>query len=207
MSPKKLMKRQDFIRKLLFLDTGGGIVSRLRGKGGPAGSLPGGERLSFTFMRPPHALLEPAFLAECTACGLCIEVCPDAVLIKGDDVLVGRGTPLFDPSLGSCTACDLCVEACADGALLPNEDAKMGKAIFLASNCLLTRGEACSACLDSCPEEGAISIEDKSVLINAENCTGCAFCFHACPSEPKSIELRGRPPLPLRAHPVEKANG
>ncbi len=71
---------------------------------------------------------------------------------------------------------------------------------------LLHRRSVCTKCVEACPL-GAKAIESVptgGISVHVEACTGCGFCVHACPTEPKSLHLEGRPPVPLRGHPRPK---
>ena len=82
-----------------------------------------------TFIRPPGAVDEDAFLATCIKCGQCIQVCPYHSLSLLDiNEFSSIGTPFVDARDRGCYLCDLfpCILACPSGALnhditLPNE--------------------------------------------------------------------------------------
>ncbi len=79
----------------------------------------------------------------------------------------------------------------------------MGRAVWHAETCLSSQEITCVACVTSCPE-GSAAIEagpGLGIVIHPEACTGCGFCYHACPTVPKSLHLEGRPPVPLKGHP------
>ncbi len=196
------MDRLGFIRKLFLVDQGVEAVNALRGKRA-AETEPVQRVVPFTFLRPPGAPLEPTFLARCTRCDLCRDACPEHIIIKATEPLMGRGTPIVDPSRAPCTECGECIEACPDQALLPGEDRRMGRAIWHAETCISAVSVTCTACVDACPE-GAKAIEaivTGGIAVHPEACTACGFCVRACPTDPKSLHLEGRPPVPLRGHP------
>ena len=197
------LDRGGFLRKLFLLDAGAEAAHTVREgwKADRSGTAP--KTIPFTFFRPPGAPLEPTFLARCTRCDLCLEACPERIIIKAADPLMGQGTPIVDPGLGPCTECARCIEVCPDKALLPREDRRMGRAVWHGETCLSAEKITCTLCVEACPE-GALAIEvipSGGIQIHAVRCTGCAFCYHACPTEPKSLHLEGRPPVPLRGHP------
>ena len=160
-------------------------------------------RILFTFLRPPGAPLEPTFLARCTRCDLCAEACPERIIVRATEPSIGLGTPIVDPAIGPCTQCGKCMEACPDASLLPTEDMRMGRAIVHNETCLSAQEIRCTLCIESCPVgEAAIrAVPGRGIVVSWDACTGCAFCLHACPTEPKSIHLEGRPPVPLKGHP------
>jgi len=132
-----------------------------------------------------------------------MDACPEHIIIKAEDELMGEATPIIDPSVAPCTMCNKCIEACPDEALLEDEDKRMGRAIWDAETCLSRDAIECTKCIESCPL-GEVAIEavaGTGIVIHPETCTACGFCYHACPTDPKSIHLEGRPPVPLRGHP------
>ena len=194
------MDRTSFLRKLFMIDSGMEAVNTIR-NGGSRFKAP--QQIPFTFLRPPGAPLEPTFLARCTRCDLCAEACPERIIIKASEPLMGRGSPIVNPAIAPCTECGKCIEACPDGALLPDEDRRMGRAVWHAETCLSAHTIECTLCVAACPEgQAAIeAVQLGGILIHNEACTGCGSCYHACPTDPKSLHLEGRPPVPLRGHP------
>lgn len=186
------MDRGAFLRRLLFVDT---VKEVSRTAAPPAGV--------HRFLRPPGALIEPAFLKVCTRCPLCREACPEGIILPATEPIEAPGSPVVDLSAGSCTACMKCVEVCPVGALLPTEDLRMGSAVVHAETCLSSVTLACRACLESCPlgERAIRAVPTGGIEVLAENCTGCGLCFGACPTDPKSVTVRGRSAVPLRGHP------
>ncbi|MCF7223376.1 ferredoxin-type protein NapF [Marilutibacter chinensis] len=133
--------------------------------------------------RPPWALAEAGFLDACTACGACIDACPEAVLARG-----GGGYPVFDPGRGECTFCGDCATHCGTGALhrvagMPpwNWSATVGDA------CLSRGGVACQVCQDACPEQAIalppVSGGRREPRIDTARCSGCGACVPVCPAD------------------------
>ena len=191
------MDRGAFLKRLLFVDT----VREVSRKASPP---PGVHR----FLRPPGALIEPAFLKVCTRCPLCREACPEKILVAATEPLEAPGSPVVDLSRGSCTKCMKCVEACPTGALLRSEDLRMGTAVVCAETCLSSVTPVCRRCLDACPlgERAIRAVPTGGIEVLADACNGCGFCFAACPTDPKSITVRGRSAVPLRGHPRPPAS-
>ena len=82
---------------------------------------------------------------------------------------------------------------CPSGALVPVRRAtevQMGVAVIDAARCLPHRGEKCSVCLDRCPIQGALRLDDKGRPVVQDTCTGCGICEYYCPTEPTSIRVR-----------------
>ena len=201
------MDRTSFLKKLLLIEGGKDALNELRGgPGSVAADYRVGPRVPFTFLRPPGALMEPSFLARCTRCDQCALACPEHIILVSTEPLIGLGTPIVNTAIGPCTHCGKCIEVCADGALLPDEDPRMGRALWHAETCLSATEISCTKCVEACPL-GAAAIETVAtggITIHAERCTGCGFCVKACPTQPVSLHLEGRPPVPLRGHPRPK---
>jgi Fe-S-cluster-containing hydrogenase component 2 len=60
----------------------------------------------------------------------------------------------------------------------------------------------CGDCLEVCPEEGAIALQEEKVIINRELCTNCAACMPACP-EGAIYEVEAAPVAAERAKPAQ----
>ena len=70
--------------------------------------------------RPPHAVSESEFIAGCTKCDACIEVCPPhAIFRTPDSEGMLAGLPIIDALTQPCLMCsDLpCVPVCEAGVL------------------------------------------------------------------------------------------
>src|SRR5213075_1507266 len=84
------------------------------------------------WFRPPGAASEVAFLAACTRCGDCIDVCPVHAILKmpANGGGLAAGTPYIDPTTRACIACEdmPCANACETGALtaIPWSQVHMG---------------------------------------------------------------------------------
>lgn len=169
------------------------------------------------FHRPPGAIDEISFTAQCTKCNACIEACPPKTLAPLTGVF-GKAfeTPVVDPNLGGCTMCEdrPCATACSiDGAniieaLLP---VKMGHAVVHRNSCRSHIGEECSLCIDVCPVENVIAHDWRKIpMIDRSTCTGCGLCVNSCPVDPAAISiipLKDRPPKPSQPSQDQKAQG
>ena len=60
----------------------------------------------------------------------------------------------------------------------------------------------CGDCLEVCPEEGAIVLQEDKAIINRELCTSCAACLPAC-SEGAIYEVEAAPMVAEQAQPVQ----
>ncbi len=150
------------------------------------------------FFRPPGALDEMAFLAACTRCSECIDVCPAHAIARAPTRTgLAAGTPVMHLSIEPCTVCDdiPCAAACPTDALILPERGWEGYAIarleLVPETCIPFHGDACSACVSACPlgEVAIASDEAGRPVIKAEGCVGCGVCVRACPTSPPSLKL------------------
>lgn len=158
-------------------------------------------------LRPPGALPENDFAAQCIKCGQCANACPYDTLkmaTAGSDMPIG--TPYFEPRKVPCYMCpDIpCVPPCPTGALSHSlkdiNKARMGLAVIDEENCLSWLGLRCEVCYRVCPVKGkAITVENHPrkiskhamfvPLVHAEHCTGCGLCEQACPTQVAAIRI------------------
>jgi ferredoxin len=156
---------------------------------------------------PPGSAGIENFTKKCTACSLCISVCPNNVLIPSlrEYGLSGIMQPRLDYHKSFCTyECIKCLDICPTGALLPlaleaKKLTQLGKAVFIKDNCIVkTEKTACGACSESCPTKAVhmIPFEGKLVIPETKDeiCIGCGHCEFACPTTPyKAIFVDGNP--------------
>ncbi len=149
---------------------------------------------------PPGALSARDFTRHCTACQLCVSVCPNEVLRPSTD-LMKLMQPEMSYERGYCRPeCTKCGEVCPAGAIHPITAAdksatQIGHAVWIKKNCIpLTDGVECGNCARHCPA-GAIQMvpsdpqqEDspKIPVVNTERCIGCGACENLCPARPFS---------------------
>ena len=149
---------------------------------------------------PPGSASLRNFTKHCTACQLCVSVCPNGVLRPSTDLLT-----LMQPEVsyerGYCRPeCTSCSDVCPAGAILPitKEDksaTQIGHAVGIDKNCVVITDEVeCGNCARHCPV-GAITMIDqdpdaldsrKIPMVNVERCIGCGACENLCPSRPFS---------------------
>jgi len=163
---------------------------------------------------PPGALSIQNMKSKCTACQLCVSVCPNNILRPSDKL-----STLMQPEMsfehGFCRPeCVECSLVCPTGAIRPVTTAdksalSIGWAVWIKENCVVNRDEVqCKACENHCPT-GAITLLDnnsagnsnslKIPAIDKERCIGCGACEYHCPARPFSaIYVEGH----LRHHSI-----
>ncbi len=162
-----------------------------------------GKTFHPALIRPPGALGEREFLKRCTACGLCMKICPTGGLqpTLTEAGLEGLWTPRLVPLVGHCDyTCNLCGQVCPTGAIQPlsveeKQKVCIGLAQFDTTRCIpYTYGRDCIICEEQCP------IPDKAIYalevevrdrngqtktihqphVDLAKCIGCGVCEHAC---------------------------
>lgn len=149
---------------------------------------------------PPGAQGQKNFSSSCTACQLCVSVCPNNILCPSGKLLT-----LMQPEMsyerGYCRPeCTECSQVCPAGAIKKITPAdktaiSIGQAIWVKDNCIVNRDNLqCTACERNCPTSAitlvALHPDDKKSLkvptVNKELCIGCGACEYYCPSRPFS---------------------
>lgn len=149
---------------------------------------------------PPGARSLRNMAAHCTACQLCVSVCPNGVL-RPSTKLETLMQPEASYERGYCRPeCTKCSEVCPAGAIrkitVADKSAiQVGHAVWVKENCVpLTDGVKCGNCARHCPS-GAIQMvpsdpddADSPLIpvVDTERCTGCGACENLCPARPFS---------------------
>ena len=157
-------------------------------------------------IRPPGALAERDFLKRCTACGLCMKICPTGCLQPslGEAGLEGLWTPMARAAHRTLRVrlhpLRPGVPTGAIGRLTVNEKhkVKIGIAVLDHSRCIpFAYGRDCGTCVEACPfPEKAIRLVDVEITVNdgmrqqtkvvsqpmvdPDRCTGCGGCVKEC---------------------------
>jgi ferredoxin len=160
---------------------------------------------------PPGSISIERFTSLCTACHLCVSVCPSRVLSPSllEFGPSGLMQPRLDFRASYCNfECTLCSQVCPTGAILPliPEDKKrtqLGVTRFIKENCVVvTDNTNCGACSEHCPTKAVRMVPYPNPLnralfipeVHADYCIGCGACEHACPTKPfKAICVDGNP--------------
>ncbi|HEY6222998.1 MAG TPA: 4Fe-4S dicluster domain-containing protein [Gemmatimonadales bacterium] len=150
------------------------------------------------WFRPPGALPEIEFLAACTRCGACVDVCPaHAIRSAPPGAGLAAGTPVLEPSIQACIVCaDIpCARACPTGALVPPaagwDEVRLGVLSLDVDRCITFHGSSCGVCARACPiGERALAMDARGhPVLKPEGCVGCGVCVTACVTTPSSLSL------------------
>lgn len=153
-----------------------------------------------TPVKPAGALSLSNFSNHCTACQLCVSVCPNQVL-RPSMSLQTLMQPEMSFERGYCRPeCTKCSEVCPAGAITPvtreeKTAIQIGHAVVIHDNCVVLRDKvSCGNCERHCPS-GAITMVPsepgnpdslKIPAVDTEKCIGCGACENLCPARPFS---------------------
>ncbi len=168
---------------------------------------------------PPGSVSLDHFNKACTACTLCVGVCPTHV-IQPSLLEYGIGgilQPRMDFHSGFCNFdCTSCGEVCPTGAILPltrdeKHVAQIGVVKFEKENCVVyTDNTSCGACSEHCPTRACDMVPYIGELtipeVNEDTCIGCGACEYICPTRPyRAIYVDGNPRHKVADRPETKA--
>ena len=155
---------------------------------------------------PAGSLSIKNFADHCTACQLCVSVCPNQVL-RPSTSLMTLMQPEMSYERGYCRPeCTRCSDICPAGAIRPitreeKSSIQIGHAVVNLDLCVVNTDEVkCGNCARHCPA-GAIRMvrknpdDPQSLMIptvNEERCIGCGACENLCPARPlTAIHVEG----------------
>ena len=161
-----------------------------------------------TPLTPAGSLSARNMRRHCTACQLCVTVCPNGIL-RPSTSLETFMQPFMSFERGYCRPeCVKCTEVCPTGAIIKmsreeKSSTQIGHAVWVHAHCIpLTDGQQCDNCEHHCPTKAITMVssvpgDDNSLkipAINEELCIGCGACEYLCPSRPLSaIYVEGHP--------------
>ncbi len=174
------------------------LLTNIKMDGGLAEILPRATRQRETPITPAGSLNDRNMRRKCTACQLCISVCPNRVL-RPSQSLENFMQPVMSFEEGYCRPeCTKCSEVCPSGAInaITKEDkssTQIGQAKVRHGRCIpVVDKQECGNCARHCPT-GAITMRAKKgtnslpkPIINSEKCIGCGACEYVCPARPVS---------------------
>lgn len=149
--------------------------------------------------KPAGAQSLKHFTTNCTACQLCVSVCPNHVL-RPSNKLETLMQPEMQFEDGFCRPeCVRCSEVCPTGAIqkittAEKSSIQIGHAVWIKQNCIVeTDGERCGNCAKHCPvgailmvDQGGLDPDLKIPVVNTARCIGCGECEYVCPARPFS---------------------
>ncbi len=149
---------------------------------------------------PPGARSLRDFLTHCTACQLCVTVCPNQVLRPSGD-LMRLMKPEMSYERGYCRPeCAKCAEVCPTDAIHLTEfceksSIQIGHAVWIPENCVVnTDGVSCNNCERHCPVAAIRMVprnpddpqSPRIPTVDEARCIGCGACENLCPARPFS---------------------
>jgi ferredoxin len=201
-------KEQDFSRRKFLMEAG--VMAAAMGVtlAPKIAAAPIENMAQNTPFIPPGAVNLSRFDGTCTACHLCVGVCP-AKILKPAGIEYGfmrMFKPYMDYKQGFCQfECKKCSEVCPVRAITPmtiekKKATKLGNVILDKFRCVVYKeNKNCGACSEHCPTKAVFMEEVSGGIYGPETdnsiCIGCGACQHVCPVTPKAIYLE-----PLAVH-------
>ncbi len=162
----------------------------------------GGRPTSDAPVTPPGSAGIDHFTQACTACSLCVSICPTAVLTPAflDYGPAGLMQPKMNYEKSYCDyECNACGRVCPTGAIRPigldeKKLTQIGEARLLEDVCVVfVKHNNCGACGEVCPTHAISFVDKENILypqIEKKYCIGCGACRLACPTTPRSIVIQ-----------------
>ncbi len=199
--PEPAVAKVDLSKRAMFGSAIGGLIAMAMLRTTPQAR---GRTYNPQLIRPPGSREERDFLARCTACGMCLKICPTGGLqpTLTEAGLEGLWTPRLVPKIGYCDYdCNLCGQVCPTAAIeqlriQKKTDTRIGLASFDLTRCMpYAYGRECMVCEECCP------IPDKAIYflevevsgrdggkktirqphVDPAKCIGCGMCEYMCP--------------------------
>ena len=136
------------------------------------------------WIRPPGAIEETLFRKKCDLCGECMTACPKSAIIVHQGSTDGTQFPYLNLHMQACAMCEdfPCIKSCNTGALNIYMGKKIGTARINDQLCnQFKENLECTYCRDYCPIPEIFMVEQNSISLNEEKCSGCGICLKVCP--------------------------
>lgn len=170
---------------------------------------------------PPGSVSIWHYTEKCTACHLCVSVCPTKVLQPAflEYGIAGLFQPRMDFHTNYCNyECTLCSEICPAGAILPvtkdhKKTIQIGVSKFIKNICVVVeKHTVCGACSEHCPTKAVEMVPWLDSLkipkVDEKICVGCGACEYACPTKPdKAIYVESNLYHHKAMKPLKKVEG
>ena len=140
---------------------------------------------------------------HCTACQICVSVCPNDVLSPSSS-LQTLMQPEMSYKKGYCRPeCNRCSQVCPTGAIRPvsieeKSSIQIGHAVIDLDICVVNTDDvSCGNCARHCPAEAIMMLPQEDgtheiPAVDEERCIGCGACEYLCPARPvKAIHIEG----------------
>ena len=173
-----------------------GIPAAIRHTGNPQRQTP---------IVPAGSVSQKNLADHCTACQLCVSVCPNDVLSPSSS-LQTLMQPEMSYEKGYCRPeCNRCSQVCPTGAIRPvsieeKSSIQTGHAVVDLDICVVNTDEvSCGNCARHCPAEAITMVPQENgtfetPAVDEERCIGCGACEYLCPARPvKAIHVEGHP--------------
>lgn len=192
--------RRNFIAGMGLLAASAAKAQEMKVDGGLAAIIDKKVPNRQTPITPAGSLSARNMAQHCTACQLCVSVCPNQVL-RPSAGLMTLMQPTMSYERGYCRPeCVKCAEVCPAGAIKPitvadKSSIQIGHAVWVKDNCIpLTDGVECGNCARHCPSQAITMVASdpqkkdspKIPAVNTEHCIGCGACENLCPARPFS---------------------
>ena len=192
--------RRGFFSLVSFLATTSLLKAQEKGDGGLAVIADKKMPNRSTPIVPAGSFSLGNMTQHCTACQLCVSVCPNQVLRPSSN-LATLMQPEMSYERGYCRPeCTKCSQVCPTGAInkitsADKSSVQIGHAVFIRQNCTVLADDVkCGNCARHCPSGAIIMVASnpqisdspKVPVVNIERCIGCGACESLCPARPFS---------------------